>query len=249
MDRRSTLAASAALAALLAGGCDPQVDAATYAGESLFSVEGSIDPGLTASLPPVEAAILWQRGPPPSADDQTLAVRAPVQATGSAAGTFSIVVHLPPPEEAYRTLRSGEPRLARATIAAVPYGISETAVPGLPTAGSTSYGVSLGHWLVHLERDVPEGSLTAWWLGGALHAGFHLVRVEEAPCPSAGELAACVSTLTALGLPAGTATDVPSSATASAFCLARYRVKPATPGERVALQLGTAGPGPAGTCP
>jgi len=245
MDRRSTLAAAAALAALLSGGCDPQVDAATYAGESLFSVDGSVTPGLTASLPPVEAAILWQRGPPPSADDQTLAVRAPVQATG----TFSIVVHLPPPEEAYRTLRSGEPRFARATIAAVPFGISETAVPGLPTAGSTSYGVSLGHWLVHLERDAPEGSLTAWWLGGALRAGFHLVRVEETPCPTAEELAACVSTLTALGLPTGSVTDVPSSTTANAFCLARYRVKPAPPGERVALQLGTAGPGPAGTCP
>jgi hypothetical protein len=84
--------------AALAGSCDPQADS-EYLGEPLISLPGYVK---SAGPAPLEAAMLWQRGPPPSTNDQELATRAPVR-TGFPA---SFVLHLyqPPPVAARRTL-------------------------------------------------------------------------------------------------------------------------------------------------
>jgi hypothetical protein len=72
--------------------------------------------------------MLWQRGAPPSNDDQELATRAPVQAGFPA--TFTVHLYQPPPSAARKTLAAGEVRWARANAAAVPYGIAASQITG-----------------------------------------------------------------------------------------------------------------------
>lgn len=217
--------------------CDAQADR-DYPGEPLVTLRGQVagDP----PLPPLEAAMLWQRGPPPSTDDQELATRAPVESGFPA--TFTIRLYQPPPAAARRTLWPGEVSFARGNAAAVPFGIAAEQVSQLPTAANPSYGVDLDHWVVHLGADVPPNSLTAWWLGAALPAGYHLVRVTavDPACIGAAELEACVAALVLLG--------VPDDGTARGFCLAPYRLSPAPGDELIVLHLGTYGP-PAGGGP
>jgi hypothetical protein len=231
-------------AAALVAGCDAQADR-DYPGEPLVTLHGQITG--TAPLPPLEAAILWQRGPPPSTTDQELATRAPVEAGFPA--RFTLRLYQPPPAGAQKTLRPGEVAWARGNAGAVPYGLAAEAAPSLPTSGSTSYGVDVDHWLVHLATDVPPGSLTAWWLGAALPAGYHLVKVDavNTACLAPVDVEACVATLVALGVPDdGTSGE----GTARGFCLAPYRLSPAPPGEELVLELETYGPdGPGGPCP
>ncbi|MFN2548748.1 MAG: hypothetical protein ABR567_15085, partial [Myxococcales bacterium] len=214
----------AALCLVLILSCDPQADSG-YLGESLVSFSGQVVSN--GGLPQLEAAMLWQRGPPPSSSDQELATRAPVQAGFPA--TFTVHLYHPPPSAARKTLAPGEVRWARANAAAVPYGIAASqlagggvatassadggAVPasgGMPDAGAGSdggtpaapptpppgnYGIDPSHWVVYLESDVPAGSLTEWWLGGALTTGFHLLRVTAVnpSCISSDEIDACVA--------------------------------------------------------
>ena len=240
---RPTSVALAALALLGgAAGCDAQADR-DYRGEPLVTLRGRVVAD-TPPLPPLEAALLWQLGPPPSIGEQELAVRVPVEAGFPA--TFTLRLYQPPPGAARRTLRAGEVSFARGNAAAVPYGVAADAIPAL--AGSASYGVDVDHWLVHLDADAPANTLTAWWLGEALPAGYHLVNVTavDPACISDAELAACVATLVALGVP----DDGTVEGSARWFCLAPYRLAPAPPDEIIVLHLGTYGlPTSGGTCP
>lgn len=230
--------------------CDPQAEAA-YPGEPLLTLEGQVVS--QGPLPELEAAMLWQRGDPPSMTDQDLATRAPVQAGFPA--FFTAHLYHPPPAAARRTLAPGEPTYARATAAAVPKGIAAAqvaggapAAPG-PAGAGGGYGVDAHHWVIHLAADVPAGSLTAWWLGAPLAAGFHLLRVSAVnpACMTSGQLDACAADLAARG-----ARDDGTSApgTARAFCLAPYRLSLAPPGDPLLLDLGAVGLGPpSGSCP
>lgn len=247
-------------AAALAAACEPLAEH-DYPGEPLLTVSGRVTG--TAPLPPIEAAILWQLGPPPTTSEQELATRVPVETspagpagpTGPAGSggtaTFTLRLYQPPPDGALRTLRDGEVAWVRGNAGAVPLGIAADAAPALPTSGSTSYGVDVGHWIVWLATDVPQGSLTAWWLGGALSAGYHVVRVKPVDpvtvCADLPALDACVATLVSLGV----ADDGTYAAdTARGFCTASYRLEPAPPGEELALGLGTyAPPEGGGPCP
>ena len=241
----SSLSAVAAVAfAIAAAGCDAQAGEG-YPGEPLLTLHGKI--GSAGTLPPLEAAMLWQRGAPPATDDFELATRAPVE-TGFPA-TFPLRLYQPPPAAARRTLLPGEVSYARANAAAVPFGIAATALAALPASANPSYGVDIDHWVVHLAAAVPGGSLTGWWLGGALHAGFHLLRVAQVnpACIKGAALDACAADLASRG-----ATDDGTSgpATARGFCLAPYRLTPAPEEELIVLQLGTDAPaGVGGVCP
>jgi len=244
--RPAGLALALAALAFSAGvaSCDAQADR-DYPGEPLATLRGQVA-GIPP-LPPLEAAMLWQRGPPPSTDDQELATRAPVQSTFPA--TFTIRLYQPPPAAARRRLASGEVSFARGNAAAVPFGIATSQVPALPGAQSPSYGVDVDHWVIHLGADVPPSSLTAWWLGAALPAGYHLLRVTavDPACIGAAELEACVAALVVLGVP-DDGTQHPG--TARGFCLAPYRLSPAPGGELIVLHLGTYGlPAGGGPCP
>jgi hypothetical protein len=236
---------------LLAVSCDPQADR-SYLGEPLMTLHGQvISPG---TLPQLEAAMLWQRGPPPSNDDQQLATRAPVQAGFPA--TFTAHLYQPPPGAARKTLLPGEVTYARANAAAVPAGIAANAI-GPPAAGpaagaggpppsgppaTSNYGIDPRHWVVWLETDVAPGSLMEWWLGGALSRGFHLLRVD-AVNPACVALDPCLADLAARG--------VTDPAIARGFCLQPYRLSVAPPNEQLVLDLGAVGLGaaPGVPCP
>ncbi len=243
---RSTLLALSIAVLALAFACDPQADS-HYRGEPLVTLQGQVVS--FGDLPPLEAAMLWQRGPPPSTDDQELATRAPVQSGFPA--TFVVHLYQPAPAAARRTLAPGEVTYARANAAAVPYGVTVEQVGALPAAGNPSYGLDAGHWVIYLAADVPAGSLMEWWLGAALPAGFHLLRATAVNpnCIKQVDLQACVKNLVARGLPDdGTSTANPG--TARFFCLEPYRLQLAPANEQLLLDLGAVGLGPSGgACP
>jgi len=238
--RRAGGAIGVVVAALVA--CDAQTDPG-YQGEPLVTLQGRVDS--SGELPPLEAAMLWQLGPPPGTDDQQLATRAPVISGFPA--TFTLRLYTPPPDAAVRELASGAPRWARANAAAVPYGVAPDQVPNLPAAANPSYTYDADHWVMYLESDVPPNSLTEWWLGEALGKGYHLVRVlPVTTCLSAAQLEACVAELVRRGVP-DDGTNAPG--TARSYCEAPYRLEPTTLDEVIVLRLGQTDGGVAPACP
>ena len=230
--------------AIAAAGCDAQA-VQGYPGEPLVTLHGKI--GSPGSGAPVEAAMLWQRGEPPSTADQELATRAPVESGFPA--TFTLRLYQPPPTAARRRLLPAEVTYARANAAAVPFGIAAPAVGSLPSSANPGYGVDVDHWVVWLDGPAAAGSVTAWWLGAALPAGFHLLKVAQVnpACLNGDPLDACLRDLAARGAP-DDGTTAPG--TARGFCLASYRLAPAADGELIVLQLGTDAPAPGGAgCP
>ena len=237
------------LAVALLCACDPQADS-EYLGEPLITLPGYV---ASAGPAPLEAAMLWQRGAPPTTNDQELATRAPVR-TGFPA-SFTLHLYQPPPAAARKALAPGEVTFARANAGAVPYGIAAGAVPGLggsatPSSsnGNGAYGIDPHHWVVYLASAAQPGSLTEWWLSAALPAGFHLLRVAAVnpQCITPEDLDACAADLVHRGVPDdGTSNE----GTARFFCRAPYRLSLAPPGEQIVLELGTVGLGPATGCP
>jgi hypothetical protein len=238
--RSTGTALAVVLAAMLA--CDAQTDPG-YQGEPLVTLRGRVES--SGELPPLEAAMLWQRGPPPGTDDQQLATRAPV--TSGFPATFTLRLYAPPPESAFPSLATGAPRWARANAAAVPYGLSADQVPSLPVSHNPNYTYDTDHWVLYLESDVPPSSLTEWWLGEALGAGYHLLRVLPlSSCLASPQLEACVADLVQRGVP-DDGTDAPG--TARGFCKAPYRLQPTTLDEAIVLRLGQQDGGAGPACP
>ena len=236
---RAGAAIGAVVAALLA--CDAQTDPG-YQGEPLVTLRGRVESN--GELPPLDAAMLWQRGPPPGADDQQLATLAPV--TSGFPATFTLRLYAPPPDVAFRALANGAPRWARANAAAVPHGLAPNQVPSLSVPG-TSYTYDAEHWVMYVESDVPANSVTEWWLGEALGKGYHLLRVlPVSGCIPASELEACVVELVRRGVP-DDGTDDPG--TARGYCQASYRLQPTTLDEAIVLRLGGADGGVVPACP
>ena len=238
--RRALAAIGVVLAALMA--CDAQTDPG-YQGEPLVTLRGRVES--SGELPPLEAAMLWQRGPPPGTNDQELATRAPV--TSGFPATFTLRLYTPPPDAAFRELAEGAPRWARANAAAVPYGLAPDQVPNLPAAANPAYTYDTDHWVMFLESDVPANSLTEWWLGQALGKGYHLMRVLPVTgCLAAAQLASCVADLVRRGVP-DDGTDAPG--TARGYCKAPYRLQPTTLDEAIVLRLGQSDAGVGPACP
>lgn len=210
-----------ALLALVAGNaaCDAQADR-DYPGEPLFTLNGQVVG--TTLVPQLEAAMLWQRGAPPMIDFEEIATGAPIQYGREGLGTFTIRLYRPPPDFVRRTLGPEEVSFARANVAAIPEGEVWVGTPS---------GIDLNHWVIHLAADVQPGTLTAWWLGAPLPAGYHLLDVTSVNL-SPEQLEACVQTLAGLGVPDATARS-PS------FCGCGYSLAPAPAGDLVVLPLGT----------
>ncbi len=213
-------------------GCDSQVGP-DYPGEPLVSLHGQVTSSSTLPLPQVEVGLLWQRGPPPSTDDEQLATQAAVQ--GEFPAQFILYLYHPAPEAARQPLRSGEVRFARANAAVLPAGIGQPAAT-FSNVSSIAYALDTLHWFLFLEQDVPANTLTAWWLGAALPAGYHLLNVLQTNplCLEPAQLASCVAGLVQLGVP-----DVPAGeGEATAFCSATYRLQPASFDEGITLHIG-----------
>lgn len=223
--------------------CDSQVSP-DYPGEALVSLHGQVTSTSPLPLPQVEVGLLWQRGPPPSTGDEQLATKAAVQ--GEFPAQFVLRLYHPAPEAARQPLRAGEVRFARANAAVLPVGIAQPSA-SFADVNSIAYALDTAHWFLFLEQSVPTGSLTEWWLGGALPAGYHLLNVlATAPaCLQPAQVAACVAGLIQRGVP-----DVPAGAgEATGYCTATYRLQPASFDEGITLQIGgTLGPTTAG-CP
>ncbi|MFT3916640.1 MAG: hypothetical protein QM704_21940 [Anaeromyxobacteraceae bacterium] len=238
-------ALAVALLAVAGAACDPQANASSYRGEPLFEFDGSVVAAAASALPDVEVAVAWQDGNVPALTSKVaFTERNPVSRSGTT-GTFTVRIYVPPPSAAYLALAPGEPRLGVATLGAFPPagGTSGTSAPPYPAGGFYS-AYDLRHWVVHLAADAPAGSATAWWLGGPAAAGFHLVELTDAGCPTAAEVAACVTALAALGVPA-TSTDLPAGVGgggAQTLCSTRYRLSPSPAAAPVSFELG----GPSG---
>jgi len=237
--RRASTAIGVVVTVLLA--CDAQTDPG-YQGEPLVTLRGRVES--SGELPPLDAAMLWQRGPPPGTNDQELATRAPV--TSGFPATFTLRLYAPPPGAAFRELVPGAPRWARANAAAIPYGLAPDQVPALPAAQNPSYTYDANHWVMYLESDVPPSSLTEWWLGQALGAGYHLLRVLPIGCLTVADLESCVAELVRRGVP-DDGTDAPG--TARGYCKAPYRLQPTTLDEAIVLRLGQQDGGVGPACP
>jgi hypothetical protein len=218
--------AAAALALLL--GCDSQTDGG-YPGEPLVTLHGRVES--TGPLPPLEAAMLWQRAPPPAVDDQELATRAPVQSGFPA--TFTLRLFHPPPAEAVRTLAPREVSWARASRG----GSVRGGGGGVPCSRR-------GQPQLHLRRcalgDPPPGRRPAQLAHppggcGSLGRGYHLLKVLPVQCPTPDQLVACVAELVQRGV-VDDGTSGPG--TARGYCLAPYRLQPTTLDEAIVLQLG-----------
>lgn len=220
-------------------GCDAQVDSG-YLGEPLVTLHGRV--ASAGNQYPVEAALLWQRGPPPSEYDTELAALAPVEVGFPAA--FTLRLCRPPPETAFRSLAPGEVSFARANAAAVPAGTAHSTNWNNDTGGDSpadggntpssppGYSINATHWIVFLPESPPIGSLTEWWLGGALRHGYTLLTVSRG-CRPSPEIAECIAELQRRGVPEdGTG----QAGTASGYCRAPYRLSPAPEGDEIVLE-------------
>ena len=98
---------------------------------------------------------------------------------------------------------------------------------------------------MYLASDVPAGSPMEWWLGAALPAGFHLMRVNPAGCITAAVLQACVADLVQRGV---TDDGTTQPGTSRYFCTQPYRLAVAAADEELVLTL-SSGASPASGCP
>jgi hypothetical protein len=215
-----------------AAGCDSQVSP-DYPGQPLVSLHGQVTSTSTVPLPQLEVGLLWQRGPPPSTNDEQLATQAVVQ--GEFPAQFILRLYHPAPEAARQPLRTGEVRFARANAAVLPVGVAQPQ-EAFANVSSIAYAVDTLHWFLFLEQGVPQNSLTEWWLGGALASGYHLLNVlaTDPACLQPAAVASCVALLMQRGVP-----DVPPGAgEATGYCTATYRLQPASFDEGITLDIG-----------
>ncbi len=219
--------------------CDSQV-APDYPGQPLVSLTGQVTGSFSAPLGQVEVALLWQKGPPPSTGDEQLATKAAVQ--GEFPAQFVLHLYHPPPAAALQSLQPGEVSFARANAAVLSEGAAQAAQMAAQEpavfgdVSSTAYALDTLHWFLFLEEAVPANSLTEWWLGGALPAGYHLLNVlaTSPACLQPAQVASCVALLEGRGVP-----DVPPGAgAATGYCTATYRLQPASFAEGITLQIG-----------
>ena len=257
----------AAVLLLLSASCDPQTDSG-YRGEPLVTLRGYVSS--SNGQTPLEAAMLWQRGPPPSTDDVDLATRAPVQAGFPA--TFTVHLYQPPPAAARRVLAPGEVAFARANAAAVPYGVAVAAgvFPPSPAGGTLGPGTADGGPGTGTGQDAGPGygadagtghavnyalDASHWvvylaadvpphslmeWWLGAALPAGFYLMRVAGSCVTAAQLETCIVDLAQRG--------VTDRATATAFCLEPYKLSLAPPGEQLVLDLGSVA-APGGGCP
>ncbi len=236
---------------LALAGCGSQV-APDYPGQPLVSLTGQVTSTSRVPSGQVEVALLWQRGPPPSTGDESLATTAAVQ--GEFPAQFVLHLYHPPPPAALEALQAGEVSFARANAAVLPEDVATVAKNLASQANApasdistTAYALDELHWFLFLNQDVPANSLTEWWLGGALPAGYHLLNVlaTSSACLQPAQVAACVALLAQRGVP-----DVPSGdGEATGYCTATYRLQPASFSEGITLQIGGTQSFPVAPCP
>lgn len=177
-------------AALLVTACSSQ-KGSSYAGEPVAQVRGTIV--TSSSPPPAEATvILYWNNFARQGDTSEIAT---LPARGEFPAKFTIDIFSPPsPEQLNDFSQNGmlpnEARVGIATIYAVPPGPFDKNTPPL--------GVVEDYVVVYVERDTTPGTRAATFLGCALGAGFHLMKVTHRPSGLGDTQTACYR-----GLPPG----------------------------------------------
>lgn len=178
---------------------------------------------------PVQARFAWYHDPP-----------AERPSNGELAGEVAASVEPTPWDSLYRAafwraptsgfvqLAAGEVSLARGSVVA----LTADSAPRL-------LGTDVSHWVIYLSADVPQQSLTAWWLGRtgnfgsgpSFRAGFHYVAVTPL-CLTGDLLDACAAELQSAGL-------VSDAEAAKALCAQPFRLREVPWDEPSQLHLGT----------
>ena len=170
-----------ALALTIPAACAPQVGD-DYKGEPLASLRGVVLNQLDRSVGPLEAVLVWANG---SGEPDTITGDR-VAVEGDFPASFRLDMYQPPEEAALNDFTIGgeypeESRIGVAYITALPEGYELTGAETEP------YGMSEGHLLIYVERDVQAGTSGEALVGGTLEAGFHLLEVIDVDDPACSE--------------------------------------------------------------
>ena len=145
-----------------------------YVGQPLITLTGSFASSASAPADPLGGvALLWQDpngpgGPGAAATMLPVAIEFPAQ--------FRVAVPAPPPTAARFQLDGIE--LAEAYV----YLVTDAGA-----ARPQPRGVDRGHALVWASDEVPAGSLSADYLGGAVTAGYHVRAFAAITTPGAAQ--------------------------------------------------------------
>ena len=155
---------------LLLLACDAQVDP-RYDGEPLATIKGSIVSSTGGTASHLHTAVVNFRF---TVDDTYHADYAPV--VGSFPAQFSIDLDVPPPSDTLNDFTQGgtqpsESRFSTGYIFVVRDGVDLNTNPA-----DAIVGIAEEYVLVYVESDVQPGSRSAQFLGGALTAGYHLMK-------------------------------------------------------------------------
>lgn len=166
--RSPRLTACAAL--LAAGACDPQATT-DYAGEPMAQVRGVMSSGVTDVPDGLVPIVFWKGSGQGNQVD--VVVRFP--------SSFTLDLYQPPHDEVLFDFpamsdRPGEIRLGFGSLELLPFAVAEE--------GRYPLGVAERHMLLYAEGDMAEGTLGADYVGAALTAGYHIVKVIQADHPS-----------------------------------------------------------------
>jgi hypothetical protein len=171
------------LAVATTGACAPLVDA-SYTGEPLFRLEGTLAEAMRPHAADAMLALMWQD--PRTAGGPGVEAAA-IPFALDALGSFTAEVPAQPPAAAWFGFDDGGPRLGEAYLHVV------THVP--VTAAAFDLGSDPVHALVYAERDVAGGAASDY-LGGDVAAGYHLRRFTITDEPVAAQrqlIARCVA--------------------------------------------------------
>ncbi|KYF78855.1 hypothetical protein BE11_30720 [Sorangium cellulosum] len=149
--------------------CDAQVDP-EYRGEPLATIRGAIVDSGGVDSGDLYTAILNYNF---LIDDVSHIDIAPV--TGSFPAEFTIDLNVPPPVEVLNDFTRGgtlpsESRFSTGYIAVLHEGMDPNTDPG------SIAGLAEEYMLVYVETDVQPGTQSERFLGGALTAGYHLMK-------------------------------------------------------------------------
>jgi hypothetical protein len=172
---------SIVLLAALAGASGCELQAGTdYRGEPLARISGTITSSVDDPPSTLRPLLSWSNVANPGGvsfalEEAPVVVEFPAQ--------FSFELFRPPLDEGINDYTEGgahpdEARVGVAHIAAWPAELDPSS-----DERPAIYGVAENYLLVHVDRDVQPGTVSAEILGGEIEAGYHLMDVIESGEP------------------------------------------------------------------
>jgi hypothetical protein len=193
-----------ALAAMMPSiaACDAMTDDG-YRGELLFALDGKIENSRQVIPSDVQLYLLWASSEGPNVAEQ-------LEIAPTFPATFRLDVfktpHVLPPWDGDKYGFPQPPEYARLTIGHIVAATSDTEFQEFLSFPSHHrdpgiLGVDPRHMIYYMAEDLPEGSVGAAVLHGAVKAGFHVYDVKCIGPTKAAEIRACVAQYRAEGRP------------------------------------------------